>query len=91
MGRKDSLFNLTQTVGGFEVKCRQIITPCLPLSQRGISGLETGGHKKWRHVTLARGILGTVGSLHLEEKHPCFMRKMTRHRKDDKARSGYIT
>lgn len=66
-GREDSLFNLTQTVGGFEVKCRQIITPYLPLSQLGISRLETGGHKKWRHVRLARGLLGTVGSSHLEE------------------------
>jgi len=49
--QEDSLLNLTQTIGSFEVKCRQVVTSCLALAQLGISRLKTGGHKN-------RGMVG---------------------------------
>jgi len=51
-----SLFDLVQTVGSFEVKCCQVVTPYLLLSHLGISGLETGGHRERGHVKLGREI-----------------------------------
>ena len=81
--REDVLFNLAQTIGSVKVKRRQVVTPYLPLSQLGISGLETGGHRKRGHVRSGREI-GNSWELTLK-KTPVFQAKMAR------SILGYIT